>query len=401
MKSKLFLLSLLALSFTVAHSEEIVNHDGGSGVLLSSPIDADYTINIKEGTTFTNNSTSTPRVINDVKAGRKYTITGGGELVVSGANKSHAVVLGKSGDSASNSADIIFDVATTINKSSSGATKLTLVSQANVFFYKNLTASDLSVYGETSGGSITFGKENSTSKYSASLGSIDASTVDITINSNYSVTVSSVKNAKSITINGGSLNATSDELEVVTTLIQNGGSVFCKSGIRLKSTAATYEYHGGNGPNQIVTWGGTVKLYDDFSTGLIKVNGATEVDLYWNGFETTLSGTGTFEGFYTDGNPEAKFNLIVDKGYNWTNDSLFVGNISRKDLEDRIGSITLNGKTYEKGQWDDIIEFSEHIITKDGTQYAGFYINTVVPEPAEWAMIFGAIALGFVAYRRK
>ncbi|MBO5254344.1 MAG: PEP-CTERM sorting domain-containing protein, partial [Opitutales bacterium] len=31
-----------------------------------------------------------------------------------------------------------------------------------------------------------------------------------------------------------------------------------------------------------------------------------------------------------------------------------------------------------------------------------FWVNTVaVPEPAEWAMIFGAIALGFVAYRRR
>ncbi len=32
----------------------------------------------------------------------------------------------------------------------------------------------------------------------------------------------------------------------------------------------------------------------------------------------------------------------------------------------------------------------------------GYYIyNVAVPEPAEWAMIFGAIALGFVAYRRR
>ena len=33
---------------------------------------------------------------------------------------------------------------------------------------------------------------------------------------------------------------------------------------------------------------------------------------------------------------------------------------------------------------------------------SGIYtIYTQVPEPAEWAMIFGAIALGFVAYRRR
>ena len=31
----------------------------------------------------------------------------------------------------------------------------------------------------------------------------------------------------------------------------------------------------------------------------------------------------------------------------------------------------------------------------------GFYLNAVVPEPAEWAMIFGAVALTFVAYRRR
>ena len=30
-----------------------------------------------------------------------------------------------------------------------------------------------------------------------------------------------------------------------------------------------------------------------------------------------------------------------------------------------------------------------------------YTIYTQVPEPAEWAMIFGAIALGFVAYRRR
>ena len=33
---------------------------------------------------------------------------------------------------------------------------------------------------------------------------------------------------------------------------------------------------------------------------------------------------------------------------------------------------------------------------------SGIYnIYTQVPEPAEWALIFGAIALGFIAYRRR
>ena len=32
---------------------------------------------------------------------------------------------------------------------------------------------------------------------------------------------------------------------------------------------------------------------------------------------------------------------------------------------------------------------------------SGQYWVNAVPEPAEWAMIFGAIALGFVIYRRR
>ena len=32
---------------------------------------------------------------------------------------------------------------------------------------------------------------------------------------------------------------------------------------------------------------------------------------------------------------------------------------------------------------------------------AGYITAITVPEPAEWALIFGAIALGFIAYRRR
>ena len=35
----------------------------------------------------------------------------------------------------------------------------------------------------------------------------------------------------------------------------------------------------------------------------------------------------------------------------------------------------------------------------NGTDY--WVLNTVSPEPSTYAMIFGAIALGFVAYRRR
>ncbi len=77
--------------------------------------------------------------------------------------------------------------------------------------------------------------------------------------------------------------------------------------------------------------------------------------------------------------------------------------------------ILLDGLVYEQLK---IYDFSEEDLKKyfsvldselykldikavDGEANA-FWVNTVaVPEPAEWAMIFGAIALGFVAYRRR
>jgi hypothetical protein len=36
-----------------------------------------------------------------------------------------------------------------------------------------------------------------------------------------------------------------------------------------------------------------------------------------------------------------------------------------------------------------------------GGEYDGFYSYYVIPEPSTYAMIFGALALGFVAYRRR
>jgi hypothetical protein len=121
-----------------------------------------------------------------------------------------------------------------------------------------------------------------------------------------------------------------------------------------------------------------------------------------NGFETTLTGNikSGYQGLYTDGNVDATFNLIVEKGYNWENDKFFVGNITEEDLIDRIGAVQIGDTRYEAGEWGEILEFVETTITIGETQHNGFYIN-VVPEPAEWALIFGAIAFGFIAYRRR
>ena len=92
--------------------------------------------------------------------------------------------------------------------------------------------------------------------------------------------------------------------------------------------------------------------------------------------------------------------MIVEEGYKWENDKLFVGNITEEQLNQRIGAVQIGDIRYEKGDWTSVIEFIATTITIGNATYDGFYINTI-PEPAEWVMIFGAIALAFVVYRRK
>ncbi|MBO5255740.1 MAG: PEP-CTERM sorting domain-containing protein [Opitutales bacterium] len=56
-----------------------------------------------------------------------------------------------------------------------------------------------------------------------------------------------------------------------------------------------------------------------------------------------------------------------------------------------MGTITIGNTVVDESLWD---------IVSDGNK--GVYINLAqVPEPAEWAMIFGLLALGFVSYRKR
>ena len=59
----------------------------------------------------------------------------------------------------------------------------------------------------------------------------------------------------------------------------------------------------------------------------------------------------------------------------------------------------------ENGEWsvaDDVsnVKYEDGYLTFDVTHFSG-YGYVIVPEPAHWATIFGILALGFVAYRRK
>ncbi len=63
--------------------------------------------------------------------------------------------------------------------------------------------------------------------------------------------------------------------------------------------------------------------------------------------------------------------------------------ISEDILSKSLVNFKLDGQTHE---------FTYEEVTIDGTQY---WAITTVPEPAQWATIFGAIAVAFVAYRRR
>lgn len=68
---------------------------------------------------------------------------------------------------------------------------------------------------------------------------------------------------------------------------------------------------------------------------------------------------------------------------------------------DKGGTLTLSAKD-TNGNAIDISAYDGWYFTNDGfLNIAGYPISASVPEPAEWAMILGALALGFAIYRRR
>ncbi len=49
----------------------------------------------------------------------------------------------------------------------------------------------------------------------------------------------------------------------------------------------------------------------------------------------------------------------------------------------------------------DVADLKFDTVNVGGTDYIKFWTGAAIPEPAEWAAIFGAIALGFAIYRRR
>ena len=86
-----------------------------------------------------------------------------------------------------------------------------------------------------------------------------------------------------------------------------------------------------------------------------------------------------------------EFTFILD---NWHNNSFKIVDMAIEELQ-RLSFYeeVVDGETTTLSKLD--VNFVETAVG------SGQYWVNAVPEPAEWAMIFGAIALGFVAYRRR
>ena len=146
-----------------------------------------------------------------------------------------------------------------------------------------------------------------------------------------------------------------------------------------------------------------------------------EIDTFWQKCYFIISNS-IFEinaennigGFYFEAAKNSTLELLFG-----ANGSLTVGedsNITSFAGADGVAfEIILNGEVKEQLRIFDLTEqqILDSFSVKNSDEYTlqikdmgdgSFYVNaisTAVPEPAEWAMIFGGIALAFVMYRRR
>jgi len=93
------------------------------------------------------------------------------------------------------------------------------------------------------------------------------------------------------------------------------------------------------------------------------------------------------------GNYNSKPTLVLK---NFENDAVFFTTNAMNQYETYISDIkAIMADDQEYGK-DDI-----KFVADTFNGQAGYWLTVAVPEPAEWAMIFGGIALAFAVYRRR
>ncbi len=200
-----------------------------------------------------------------------------------------------------------------------------------------------------------------------------------------------VQNASVIVNTGGSFS--SDRLHLGSDMTIAGGTAYAKltsnviSSINISSGTLTLDAYTSGADisfTQALTMtGGKIELD---GTGTFKFDGGIDATNAGTNKLTFDLGTAKLELASITGE-NLLIDFIIAEGESWNNNSLLV-----KAAEES----QLNGFTYTINGQDAVAT-----LTKEGD---GYYINlstAAVPEPAEWAAIFGAIALGFVAYRKR
>ena len=169
---------------------------------------------------------------------------------------------------------------------------------------------------------------------------------------------------------------------------------------------------------------GRVMLFNSAELTLNKENAITRVGsdgseafvnllIMSNGTKLILNASNKFDQLYYSGNNNSVDVVLDDSSTlffqgmsataesgnylnitNFEDNRIFFANKENAENWLTISATTKDGKTYTL----DNLEFEAGLYT-DGTN--GYWLNVSVPEPAEWAMIFGAVALGFAIYRRR
>ncbi len=264
-----------------------------------------------------------------------------------------------------------------------------------------------------------------------------------------------IKNSSVLTINPNTARDTISEFKSITvdktsSIVFYGGSDLVGGKYRVHdyiNLNGTADFYGDKGnfiiQNKIRFDGGTLRLHgSELLTANTAGTSAISLNVYGGGARIELGGNESFD--YIAFNKDVKGTIDVDgKSKSLYKDSTRVITFVLADTTTELSinslfkgltddyTTALNGKDAENldgstYSWTTFIEFenfkdgvikiaqdltAEELATNfraegwtDFTQDASGYLHAVqvaVPEPAQWAVIFGTVALGFVVYRRK
>jgi len=88
---------------------------------------------------------------------------------------------------------------------------------------------------------------------------------------------------------------------------------------------------------------------------------------------------------------------------NFQNDRFFIQDITGLTIVDDIinGKLVIVATDNNSDTVSNLSFITGTTLDANGSTISGYWLNAAVPEPAEWAAIFGVIVLGFAAYRKR